>query len=49
MTCLHEGCTCETDRDQEFCSDYCLDHAGREDHAGHGCECGHAGCGTTPA
>jgi hypothetical protein len=49
MTCLHDGCTCRTDRDQEFCSDYCRTHAAVGEHASHACQCGHPGCGSDPA
>jgi hypothetical protein len=43
-TCKHEGCTCETDRADGFCSDYCAGHAGEHDAAAGECACGHSDC-----
>jgi hypothetical protein len=45
MNCGHQGCHCEVEQGQEFCSDHCREHAGDAAHGGeHACECGHAGC-----
>jgi len=44
MECRHDGCTCQVGQGEEFCSDYCRQHAGDMAHTGHGCECGHPGC-----
>jgi hypothetical protein len=45
MKCRHEGCTCLVEAGQEFCSDYCRDHAAETGHGTHACGCGHPGCG----
>lgn len=45
MNCGHQGCTCQVEQGQEFCGDYCREHAGHQDHDTHACECGHPGCG----
>jgi hypothetical protein len=42
-TCKQEGCTCETDRADGFCSDYCAGQPG-EGHGPQGCQCGHSEC-----
>ena len=44
MNCQHEGCTCQVEAGQEFCSDYCRDHASETGHGAHACGCGHPGC-----
>jgi len=43
MQCAHEGCRCQAEDD--YCSDYCREHAGSAEHAeGHSCGCGHDAC-----
>jgi hypothetical protein len=44
MNCRHEGCGCQVAEGQEFCSDYCRDHAGEPGHGQHTCGCGHPEC-----
>jgi hypothetical protein len=42
-TCNLSGCSCKTERGEEYCSDYCKGaarHAPERDY----CQCGHAGC-----
>ena len=43
MNCGHEGCKCQVAEGEQFCGDYCRDHA-TETHEAHTCECGHAAC-----
>jgi len=43
MNCEHEGCKCQAEAGQQFCSDYCREHAS-EQHESHSCECGHPDC-----
>jgi hypothetical protein len=44
MNCQHAGCTCTVEQGQEFCGDYCREHAAGGGHETHACECGHPGC-----
>jgi hypothetical protein len=44
MDCQHEGCLCQVEGGQQFCSDYCRAHAEGTQHAEHVCECGHPAC-----
>ena len=44
MGCAHDGCMCRASEGQEFCSDYCREHAGETEHVAHACECGHDAC-----
>lgn len=44
MGCLHMGCRCDVSEGQEYCSDYCREHAAEADHAAHECACGHPAC-----
>jgi hypothetical protein len=44
MNCGHEGCTCQVEAPDQFCSDYCREHAGHTPGEGHACECGHPDC-----
>ena len=44
MNCQHTGCACQVDEAQEFCGDYCRDHASEAGHAEHECECDHPAC-----
>jgi hypothetical protein len=43
MNCEHQGCKCQVEEGQQFCSDYCREHAGAG-HEEHRCECGHPAC-----
>ncbi len=44
MTCAHEPCTCEVERDGERCAPTCRLGIGTADEP---CKCGHAGCDAT--
>ncbi|HEU4526777.1 MAG TPA: hypothetical protein VFT80_02475 [Actinomycetota bacterium] len=44
MMCTHMGCRCDVAEGQEFCGDYCREHAAETEHAAHECECGHPAC-----
>jgi hypothetical protein len=44
MNCQHMGCGCEAEQGEEFCGDYCREHAGDAAHEEHRCECGHDAC-----
>lgn len=44
MNCMHGGCLCEVRSEEEFCSDYCRNHATEAEHAEHDCGCGHDAC-----
>jgi hypothetical protein len=44
MNCQHMGCMCMVEPGQDFCSEYCGQHAGDPAHEEHRCECGHAAC-----
>jgi hypothetical protein len=44
MNCQHMGCMCMVEPGQEFCGDYCREHAADPAHEGHRCECGHPAC-----
>jgi hypothetical protein len=44
MSCQHMGCKCQVEAGQDFCGDYCSQHAGDMDHEEHRCECGHPAC-----
>lgn len=44
MDCQHEGCLCQVEGDQDYCSDYCREHSMGPDHGMHECECGHTTC-----
>jgi hypothetical protein len=43
MNCQHEGCKCQVEQGQEYCSEYCRQHSA-EGHEGHTCDCGHPAC-----
>jgi hypothetical protein len=38
------GCRCQAEPGQEFCGDYCREHARDPAHEEHRCECGHDAC-----
>jgi hypothetical protein len=44
MLCGHEGCRCEIDDGEDYCSNHCQEHSDDLDHSTHRCECGHAAC-----
>lgn len=44
MNCLHTGCLCAVEQAQQFCGEYCREHAADTEHADHACACGHAEC-----
>jgi hypothetical protein len=44
MNCQHMGCRCQAEQGEEFCGDYCREHAGDAAHEEHMCECGHDAC-----
>jgi hypothetical protein len=44
MNCQHMGCRCQAEQGEEFCGDYCRQHAGDAVHEEHVCECGHDAC-----
>lgn len=39
--CLHEGCNCVVEEGNQYCSDFCREHAGPPMEK---CDCGHPGC-----
>jgi hypothetical protein len=43
MNCQHAGCRCQVEQGQQYCGDYCRQHA-TEGHEEHACECGHPDC-----
>jgi hypothetical protein len=44
MNCQHMGCRCQAEQGEDFCGDYCREHAGNAVHEEHTCECGHDAC-----
>ena len=44
VNCQHMGCRCQAAEGQEFCGDYCREHAADAAHEEHRCECGHDAC-----
>jgi hypothetical protein len=43
MNCEHEGCGCQVEAGQSFCSDFCRDHVSSGP-TGEPCGCGHPEC-----